>query len=149
LKDIPLLGALFSSTSSTKQRNELLVLMRPTVLRSPEEASLQAKKEEDRLPGVKLLDTQDAKDAAKQVAADQKLQQLQDEQDAKAAAKAKAKALKSGKTNSVPVIVTPATMVTPPVAPSASAPTASAPKSVPAASTTNSSMPYNPAAGLF
>jgi len=35
LKDIPLLGALFSSRSTDKKRSELIVLMKPTVLRTP------------------------------------------------------------------------------------------------------------------
>ncbi|MEI9863828.1 MAG: hypothetical protein WDN00_04590 [Limisphaerales bacterium] len=42
LQDIPLLGVLFSSRSSDKTRQELLVLMRPTVLKTPELAALQA-----------------------------------------------------------------------------------------------------------
>jgi len=52
LKDIPLLGYLFRSTSKSKERKELIVLMRPTVLRTPELAALQVGKEKERLPGV-------------------------------------------------------------------------------------------------
>ncbi|HEX5218097.1 MAG TPA: secretin N-terminal domain-containing protein [Verrucomicrobiae bacterium] len=52
LKDIPLLGALFRSSGEAKQRNELMVLMRPTVLRTPELASLQVAVEKEGLPGV-------------------------------------------------------------------------------------------------
>jgi general secretion pathway protein D len=52
LQDIPLIGRLFKSPTSTKTRDELVVLMRPTVLRSPEAASLQAVKEEVRSPGI-------------------------------------------------------------------------------------------------
>ncbi|HEX3628680.1 MAG TPA: secretin N-terminal domain-containing protein [Verrucomicrobiae bacterium] len=52
LQDIPLIGNLFKSPSSNKTRDELLVMMRPTVLRSPEEASIQAVKEEVRSPGI-------------------------------------------------------------------------------------------------
>lgn len=88
LQDIPLLGALFSSRASTKSRQELLVLMRPTVLKTPELAAQQAKIEESRLPGIHNARAQDAKEEAKQVAAEQKLQKLQDEKEAKAAAKA-------------------------------------------------------------
>ena len=65
LQDIPLLGALFSSRSSNKTRNELLVLMRPTVLKTPELASLQAKKEESRLPGIAHAEAQDNKEELK------------------------------------------------------------------------------------
>lgn len=35
LKDIPLLGKLFSSTSDTQDRTELLIFLRPRILRSP------------------------------------------------------------------------------------------------------------------
>jgi len=52
LKDIPLLGALFRSSGDAKQRNELMVLMRPTVLRTPELAALQVAVEKEGLPGV-------------------------------------------------------------------------------------------------
>jgi general secretion pathway protein D len=52
LKDIPLLGNLFRSTSSAKQRSELLVLMQPTVLRTPELAAIHVDSEKKRLPGV-------------------------------------------------------------------------------------------------
>jgi len=88
LQDIPLLGALFSSRSSNKTRNELLVLMRPTVLKTPELASLQATKEESRLPGIHHAEAQDTKDELKQVDAENRLQQMQDAKDAKAAARA-------------------------------------------------------------
>lgn len=52
LKDIPLLGALFSSRSDAKERKELLVMMRPTVLKTPEIAALATMQEKERLPGV-------------------------------------------------------------------------------------------------
>jgi len=52
LKDIPLLGYLFRSTDTQKERSELIVLMRPTVLRTPELAALQVDVEKKRLPGV-------------------------------------------------------------------------------------------------
>src|ERR1043166_7215670 len=56
LKDIPLLGALFSSRSSVKERKELIVLMRPTVLRTPELAAMQVAEEKKRLPGVRAAE---------------------------------------------------------------------------------------------
>ncbi|HEU0039380.1 MAG TPA: hypothetical protein VFR76_08910, partial [Verrucomicrobiae bacterium] len=55
-KDIPLLGALFSSRSSAKERKELIVLMRPTVLRTPELAAMQVAEEKKRLPGVRAAE---------------------------------------------------------------------------------------------
>jgi general secretion pathway protein D len=157
LQDIPILGTLFSAKTSNKTRDELLVLMRPTVLKTPELASLQAKVEEGRLPGIANAESQDNKEEAKQVAAEQKLEQLQDEKDARAAAKAQ----KSSKTNSIPAAVnsspvsgTPRTTVTPPAASTTtSAPTTSVPKNVPAASAPKIIPPpapaSNPAAGLY
>lgn len=52
LKDIPLLGALFTSSTSDKARSELMVLMRPTVLKTPEMAAMHVAVEKERLPGV-------------------------------------------------------------------------------------------------
>ncbi len=42
LSDIPLLGYLFGSTTKRKTRTELMVLLKPTVLRTPEAASEEA-----------------------------------------------------------------------------------------------------------
>jgi type II secretory pathway component GspD/PulD (secretin) len=142
LSDIPILGALFSSRSSNKTRNELLVLMRPTVLKNPDDASLQAKIEEGRLPGIKTLDAQDTKEAARQVAAEKRLQQIQDAKDAKDDIKAKAKFDKLN-LPVVPVIVPEEITNTPPPVPTIPPPAASSPKNMPA---TN---PKNPAAGLY
>ncbi|HYG21710.1 MAG TPA: secretin N-terminal domain-containing protein [Verrucomicrobiae bacterium] len=52
LKDIPLLGALFSSKNNSKARNELLVLMRPTVLKTPEIAAMATVQEKKSMPGI-------------------------------------------------------------------------------------------------
>ena len=52
LKDIPLLGALFRTTSDNKKRQESIVLMRPTVLRTPELAALQVTEERKHMPGI-------------------------------------------------------------------------------------------------
>lgn len=56
LKDIPLLGVLFRSSSSAKERKELIVLMRPSVLRTPYDAALQVDIEKQRLPGVRAAE---------------------------------------------------------------------------------------------
>lgn len=48
LKDIPGLGALFRSTSESPTRKELMVLIRPTVLPTPQSASLHARAERER-----------------------------------------------------------------------------------------------------
>ena len=53
LKDIPLLGALFRSSSNGNERRELLVMLRPTVLHNPQDAAKAALDEKNRLPGVK------------------------------------------------------------------------------------------------
>ncbi len=53
LKDIPVLGYLFRSTGDSSERKELIVLMRPTVLRTPELAAAHVDVEKSRLPGVR------------------------------------------------------------------------------------------------
>ncbi len=52
LKDIPLLGNLFRSTSKSTDRQELMILIRPTVLPSPIEAAKLVKEEMRIMPGV-------------------------------------------------------------------------------------------------
>jgi len=52
LKDIPLLGYLFRSNDRSRDRSELMVLMRPIVLMDPEEAARLSAEERRRLPGV-------------------------------------------------------------------------------------------------
>jgi type II secretory pathway component GspD/PulD (secretin) len=89
LQDIPLLGVLFSAKTSNKTRDELLVLMRPTVLKTPDLASLQAKTEESRLPGIAHAEAQDNKEELKQVQAEEKVEQIEADREAKAEAKAK------------------------------------------------------------
>jgi general secretion pathway protein D len=59
LQDIPLLGWLFKSPSSTKTRDELLVMMRPTVLKTPELAAIQAVKEQVRSPGISAAEREE------------------------------------------------------------------------------------------
>ena len=53
LKDIPLLGNLFRSTSKSKKRSEQLVFIRPTVLPTPEAATLATAEERDRAPAIR------------------------------------------------------------------------------------------------
>jgi general secretion pathway protein D len=55
LKDIPLLGGLFRSTSRDSSRSELMVLIRPTVLPSPKDAARLAEDESSHLPGVREM----------------------------------------------------------------------------------------------
>jgi general secretion pathway protein D len=56
LKDIPLLGYLFRSSHKDESRNELIVLIRPTVLPTPEVAALTARAEKDKMPGLRQLE---------------------------------------------------------------------------------------------
>lgn len=67
LKDIPFLGALFRSTSETEQRVELIVMMRPTVLPTPEAAALAATAERNSLPGVMRAETEIKAEEAKRI----------------------------------------------------------------------------------
>jgi general secretion pathway protein D len=52
LKDIPLLGWAFRSKTDFKQRSELIVLIRPTILNTPSEASKIAELEQRSLPNA-------------------------------------------------------------------------------------------------
>jgi general secretion pathway protein D len=52
LKDIPALGALFRSKTHTYKRQELMLLLHVTVLKTPTEAGLQTRAEKVKLPGL-------------------------------------------------------------------------------------------------
>ena len=56
LKDIPGLGYLFRTTSVSNERRELLVLIRPTVLPTPEAASLKAQEIRTEMPTVNAVE---------------------------------------------------------------------------------------------
>jgi general secretion pathway protein D len=58
LKDIPLLGYLFRSSERDETRSELIVLIRPTVLPTPEVAALAARSERARMPGIRQMETE-------------------------------------------------------------------------------------------
>ena len=60
LQDIPWLGNLFSSRTDSKDRKELIVLMRPTVLKTPEIASQNSIRVARSLPGVSAAAAEDA-----------------------------------------------------------------------------------------
>ena len=72
LMDIPLLGNLFTSRSDSKDRSETIVLIRPTVLKTPEIAAAQAVKEERRLPGISAAAAADAESERQQVEAERR-----------------------------------------------------------------------------
>ena len=67
LKDVPLLGNLFKNNSKTSKRSELLVLIRPTILDTPEEAALMSQKERMRLPGVREAEVEFTEDEKKRM----------------------------------------------------------------------------------
>jgi general secretion pathway protein D len=75
LMDIPLLGNLFTSRSDSKAREELIVLMRPTVLQTPELAAKNTIKEEQRLPGASQAAAEDAAAERKLIEAQRKREQ--------------------------------------------------------------------------
>ncbi len=62
LKDIPVLGYLFRSSKNSESRRELIVLIRPTVLPTPEIAALAAKAEKDKMPEVSRAEAEVAAD---------------------------------------------------------------------------------------
>jgi len=67
LKDIPGLGALFSTTSENPTRRELMVLIRPTVLKTPELAYLTAQAERQRSAGMRSVERTMAEEERKHV----------------------------------------------------------------------------------
>jgi len=80
LKDIPLFGNLFKSRSNTNKRSELLVLIRPTILKSPEEAALIVSQERQRLPGIREAEAEfKADERARQLKVEKKLLENTDE----------------------------------------------------------------------
>jgi general secretion pathway protein D len=56
LQDIPGVGALFRSTSKNKDRDELVIFIRPTILLTPRDAAILAGKERQRMPGVREME---------------------------------------------------------------------------------------------
>jgi general secretion pathway protein D len=52
LKDIPGLGLLFRAQSNNKNRRELMIFIKPTVLETPDIAARVAIEEKNKMPGV-------------------------------------------------------------------------------------------------
>jgi general secretion pathway protein D len=73
LKDVPLLGALFRSSSKEDTRDELIVLIRPTVLPTPEVAALVAKSERNHMPAIRESVQEFMQDEKQKVRATEKL----------------------------------------------------------------------------
>ena len=72
LMDIPVLGNLFTKRNDEKDRTELVVLMRPTVLKTPEIAARNTVKETQRLPGISDAAAENARDERKLIDAQRK-----------------------------------------------------------------------------
>jgi len=62
LMDIPVLGNLFRSTGAQNTRTELVVMMRPTVLRTPDIAAKFATEQRDRMAAIKQAEVDIRKD---------------------------------------------------------------------------------------
>ena len=148
LSDIPLLGNLFTQRNDSKDRNETIVLIRPTVLSTPELAAEQAIKEEERLPGVANAQATDYTDTQRQVEAERKAE-LRESNGGQRGGGIFATETRSERmaTNTVPVITNniPAATVTN----SVPAATNSVPKKTAAAVKIKPVEQPNPAAGLY
>jgi general secretion pathway protein D len=94
LMDIPLLGNLFSSRKDTKDRTETIVMIRPTVLKTPEFAAAQAVKEQQRLPGIARAASENDADESRRVEAGRRAERRD----------AKARGQKSDMFNAVPPV---------------------------------------------
>jgi type II secretory pathway component GspD/PulD (secretin) len=75
LMDIPYLGNLFTQRKDSKAREELIVMMRPTVLQTPELAAKNTIKEQQRLPGVSATAAESAEEERKLIDAERKREQ--------------------------------------------------------------------------
>lgn len=81
LMDLPLIGYLFRSTTTGQTRKELIVLIRPTVLPTPEVAAMTALTEKDRMPAVRRAEAEFLHDEHKElIKADEAMRQLENEQ---------------------------------------------------------------------
>ena len=78
LKDLPLLGPLFRATSHSSKRQELIVLIRPTVLPNPQDAAIAAQKLKASMPLTRTAEVELQADW-------EKYQRVADDVEAKAA----------------------------------------------------------------
>jgi general secretion pathway protein D len=67
LMNVPLIGTLFRSTGTKANRKELVVLIRPTVLPTPEVAALTATAEREQMPGVRRAEAEVKADEARRL----------------------------------------------------------------------------------
>ena len=80
LKDIPGLGMLFRSSNENVNRVELMVLIRPTVLPTPESAALTTAAELDKMPNIKRAQREDQEFQRKQMERDRKEEEKAEKQ---------------------------------------------------------------------
>jgi general secretion pathway protein D len=81
LKDIPLLGYLFRSTTIDKARTELMILMRPTVLPTPQDAAELTKDYQQDSPQIRMLE-EDFRQERERLNRKAERQMQQDQEDA-------------------------------------------------------------------
>jgi general secretion pathway protein D len=107
LMNIPWLGNLFKSKSIENLRTELIMLMRPTVLPSPELAAVVAREERNKLSGVKQAELeirQEEEDRNAAIEAELVKDAAKRAEKAKKEAKEKAKKASSGGTTNAPTV---------------------------------------------
>ena len=78
MKDIPGLGVLFRSSSEKTSRVELMVMIRPTVLPTPEAAATTAARELEKLPNIERTRIDEAEYSQKQLEKE-RIRQAQEE----------------------------------------------------------------------
>jgi general secretion pathway protein D len=112
LMNIPGLGNLFRSTSIENLRTELVMLMRPTVLPTPEVAAVVATQERDKLSGVKQAELEIRQDEARrnakieeELAAEAKAEAAREAKEARREAKKHHIQPADTNTNESPVVV--------------------------------------------
>jgi general secretion pathway protein D len=67
LMDIPVLGYLFRASHADETRTELIALIRPTVLPTPEIAALAATAEKNKMPGVRGMEKEVREDEQRRI----------------------------------------------------------------------------------
>jgi general secretion pathway protein D len=67
LMDLPLLGNLFRTSTTGETRTEFIILIRPTVLPTPEIAALTATAEKNKMPGVRSTEREIRGEEAKRL----------------------------------------------------------------------------------
>lgn len=67
LKDIPLIGALFRSQNSGNKKVELVIMIRPTVLKTPTDAVAVVSQEKNLMPGILKAERDFTKDQEQQM----------------------------------------------------------------------------------